>query len=578
MEPRAAAMLVGESNQILSKTKIQLGIFIGDCDSCTIQSARNAVDYEIVKRDDTNHTANTLTSQLYKNIKKFKELNSNSIKYLSKCFNYAVAQNKGDISKLADAIRNIPYHSFNMHRQCGDWCCYSEDPEAYKHSAIGEGFQDPYLFDYLLDIFDVMANKASSFAAGVSSNTNESFNAMVASKAPKAHLYGTSISYNTRVGLAVLKKNEGEQFLIQLLHNCNSSPTKKLRKYYANVDTYHKKRYTKANTTTFKRRRLLLKQQKSELRHKVELTEGTTYKSKAFLVDNITASIKVASIKESLEVIVVLFDLETGSLSGNCEILQIATKHEKYDFSTYIKPTKKISDKSSEVHGLILIDGCMRAHGKKVVAVTLPEALIGLYQFLFAFKKKCVLTAHNCAFDCPRLIKGVDKTFLTKYFQSIVFGFSDTLPIVRGMSNIKGAGHNKLQNIAARLKIEGYAAHDALDDIAILNEILTKLKITNDEMKNHAIQWSAEKDKIALTDKCQSNMKLYDELKTCTSVQMRKKMIACDISVDMIIDNYKQEGYDGLSRLLGRDENGKVRVTNNKNVIYKIINYLKSKY
>ena len=52
-------------------------------------------------------------------------------------------------------------------------------------------------------------------------------------------------------------------------------------------------------------------------------------------------------------------------------------------------------------------------------------------------------------------------------------------------------------------------------------------------------------------------MKLYNELKNCTSVQMRKKMIASDIMVAVVIDAYKDHGFDGLSRLFGAKKTGK---------------------
>ena len=155
-----------------------------------IQAARNAVNYEIVKQDDVNHTSNTVTSKLYKSIKLFKELNSTSIKYLNKFFNYCVAQNKGNIVSLANGIRNIPYHCLNLPANCGEWCKYSKDPELYKHLVIGEGFKVPHLFNLLMNIFDNMADKANEFAGGVSSNPNESFNAMLASKSPNPSCTG----------------------------------------------------------------------------------------------------------------------------------------------------------------------------------------------------------------------------------------------------------------------------------------------------------------------------------------------------------------------------------------------------
>ena len=55
-------------------------------------------------------------------------------------------------------------------------------------------------------------------------------------------------------------------------------------------------------------------------------------------------------------------------------------------------------------------------------------------------------------------------------------------------------------------------------------------------------------------------------------------MIASDITVVMVIDAYKEHGFDGSSRLFGADKNGKIRVTNNRKVKNKIFDYLKTKY
>ena len=128
MEPQAAALLV--NNAIFKECNVQLDIFIGDNDSSAICAARNAVDYEVIKHDDINHTSKSVTSVLYKIIKNHKELNSNSIKYLQKCFNYCVTQNKGDKIKMAATVRNITSHTFNNDTNCGDWCGYKQNPES----------------------------------------------------------------------------------------------------------------------------------------------------------------------------------------------------------------------------------------------------------------------------------------------------------------------------------------------------------------------------------------------------------------------------------------------------------------
>ncbi|XP_034944360.1 uncharacterized protein [Chelonus insularis] len=55
MESAAAVRLI-KDNPILTKCKVEGAIFISDNDSSAIAAVRNAVNYEVVKVDDTNHT------------------------------------------------------------------------------------------------------------------------------------------------------------------------------------------------------------------------------------------------------------------------------------------------------------------------------------------------------------------------------------------------------------------------------------------------------------------------------------------------------------------------------------------
>jgi len=132
------------------------------------------------------------------------------------------------------------------------------------------------------------------------------------------------------------------------------------------------------------------------------LLEGTTYESNVTLLDSSYDNIPIASIDENSESIIVFFYLETGSLNGNADILQVAAKHEDYVFSIYIKPTQKIKEDASAVHGLRYVDGNLQLQRKTVIAVSLSHAMLSLYQFLYSLRKKCILTAHNCVFDYPR--------------------------------------------------------------------------------------------------------------------------------------------------------------------------------
>lgn len=66
----AAAVKLVQNNPILLEFKLELGIFIGDDDYCTISALRNISDHEIVKQGDKNHMSKGVTSELYRLSKK----------------------------------------------------------------------------------------------------------------------------------------------------------------------------------------------------------------------------------------------------------------------------------------------------------------------------------------------------------------------------------------------------------------------------------------------------------------------------------------------------------------------------
>jgi len=286
MESKAAATLA-TANSIFEKCNIQLGVLISDNDSSSIAAIRSVSNHEVVKQADKNHTSKGVTNELYKIKKQHKKLTADTIKYLHRCFTYCISQNQGNNTEMANAIRNIPYHCFNTHTNCGNWCDFKNNPENYKHANIGNGFQDTSLFDNLKCLFNSLANKTDRFSAGASSNSNESFNALITSKAPKSRMYGMSAAGDIRLACTVNKKNDGESYVSELAKKLSLSPGMHTKKYGDRVTRKAKLRYTRSNTQNFKKRRLFLKKEKTQLRHKKEISEGVTYQSNIALLDNL---------------------------------------------------------------------------------------------------------------------------------------------------------------------------------------------------------------------------------------------------------------------------------------------------
>ena len=175
--------------------------------------------------------------------------------------------------------------------------------------------------------------------------------------------------------------------------------------------------------------------------------------------------------------------METPSICKTYGIWQIAAKYEKFEFTVYIKPSpiQKISEETSQIHGLRVVEGKLQLHGKSVINVTLSEALLVFYEFLCSFGKKCILIAYNCSFDYPRLTNAIKTVYMKEHFQAIVYGFCDTLPIIKKSTDKKGRGANKLENLAHEFRINSNNAHNAFHDVVMLKQVLEKLEISEDE-------------------------------------------------------------------------------------------------
>ena len=197
MEPDVGADLVNE----IEKENIKVGVIIMDDDCTTMARIRQELSHKIVKWSDINHTVKHLGNSLYTLQKKHKVLSTMVIKHIQKCFNYALAQNQGNVEKFQQSLKQITSHLFGDHDSCGEWCRYIQDPEHYKHHGLPHGrpLTGEILRSDLESILHVFINNAEKIAPRGSTKEVESFNNMIAAKAPKRIHYSASASLINRV-------------------------------------------------------------------------------------------------------------------------------------------------------------------------------------------------------------------------------------------------------------------------------------------------------------------------------------------------------------------------------------------
>lgn len=560
MEADVAVELVTR-NPLLKKVNIEIGVFVGDNDSSSICSIQKAASHPVIKQSDTNHTSKGVKGLLF-NIDKSKdpdkELTHDVIQYLHTCFTFGLAPNQGNEEKMAAVIKNIPYHAFNKHENCiGDWCGYKKDPEHYDHKVITGGLTNPILFEELRSIFEKISKNTEAFVAGASTQANESLNNMICRKAPKSVPYQSSESYPFRVACAIAEKNRNKMYLQDTVAKCKLSPASNMSKYVERSMKSAKIRSIKLKTPIYKLKRREAKQKRKQLKHRREKMEGTTYQSNVGLLSTPKSSVPIDACVYPTEdcnsLAVVYFDLETGGFDMSDDILQICAKYKNLVFNEYVKPTKPIHFKASELTGLSTDYGELYYRGAKVSCSPIRLVLSNLLVFLKSVGKKCVLLAHNgFKFDCVRLLTKIKSASLIEEFNSVVSSFSDSLVLFENRfpeRKSAGKGSLKLTTLASEiLHLPVDNAHDAFYDVVILEKLVLH-HFSYDEIISISKSPEVIMEEMVARKNRPMLLKNLDPLDGHIPKALKERLANAHISFDLLVDTFLQ-GEENFSEFL----------------------------
>ncbi|XP_034945862.1 uncharacterized protein [Chelonus insularis] len=440
---------------------------------------------------------------------------------------------------MANAVRNISYHVFNYHDNCGLWCGYVQDKENYDYKIIPGGFDDLQLFAALQDIYNKLGDNAEKYSAAASSNANESLNNTMASKARKSCCYSMSASADFRFSCTIGQKNIGEGYIQEIEKVKNLSPGKFLADHVQRVQEKTGKKRLFKNLLEAKRARIDRKKKRTALRHRKGDNEGVTYESNCALFGEPAVQLEEDYLQEEEEEedddnCIVLIDLETSSFNMNCDILQIAAKYKNNYFSRYINPVQSIAQSATDVHGLTNSYGELMLNGMKISSVHIRTALNDIKEWLTSIGKKCYITVHNLTFDGPRLWRSICKYSLLKEFSQVIYGFIDTLPVIRSVTGRKAKNESSLTGLAHSLNISTAGAHNAKDDCKILQKLHISKKVLLDNFKtfnNRIDAWEANKKRSIILGG-------LIPLKN-VGLSIRKQLADADISIEILKDIFQ---------------------------------------
>lgn len=589
MEPYCANKLVNDSS-VLKSANLEVGIVVGDNDSTSIASIKKNSTHEVVKFSDINHTSKGVKSMLYKlstdrSKDPDKELTTDAIKYLHRCFTYALHQHKGNVSELSVAIKNIPCHVFNYHENCGQWCGFIKNPKNYNHKVVSEGFKNEILFNELQILFSQLSNNSEKFVAGGSSQANESLNGAMSKKCPKSLCYSTSESADFRFALTVGEKNKRRGFVQNVISKLGMNSSKHLSKYVKYANTCASKRRKKAQTQEFKHRRNILQKQRTLLKNRKETTEGNTYESNISLFDvsinkkddNSVSSFECTVPKTftSAAYTIVFFDLETSGLHLHCNILQIAMKCGVTTFNMYINPNTPVSKRVSIISGLSWVEGELYLHGLKVQSHPLKFVLKEMLNVLKNFNKRCILVAHNCSF-APRLICNIKNSSLLDDFNDVIIGFCDILVLIKKQFPEKRKKEQcTLRTLADELSLPIEDVHDASHNVYLLEQISLR-HLNTDDIVNNYESFTDVVNKVEHKVNATKVEHTFKDVQDVFSKTVIKRLATTGISYNDIVSTFKNKGKEYTISLLQGKFNGKATLVKTKKDLDAILKHVTS--
>ena len=501
---------------------------IGDEDSSCKARIRQNANPDIQKWSDKNHVLRTLGKILHQS-KHFEfgagnnRLNDTVIEYVLSCFGAAFTKNKGDAKGLQKSLEAMVPYLFGSHDLCGKWCGFKENPKSYKHKnlpvgndLVGSGLKafleetlKPYMTDEAVD---------KLYPLG-STQRNESLNGVIGSKNPKTRFYGVSESSDFRTAAAVAQFNDKYSYLLAVSEELRHKTSEDiLKKYALKYNLRREKQANRQSTLQFKINRKRNRAKMKQTNKLKEMQEGTTYDSgvgfrrNSILVQDILANPEESNdVKEWLDgrcekfdrkfryerpnpavpITVLLYDLETGGLKKDAEVLQVSisaasSSDHPSETSLYVLPTKKIDSAATKVHGLSV----SYATGQKALvdkdsklfpSTSLQKAAEEVSQFLYKMKsnnEQLLLVAHNGhTFDHNRFLNFIHEASGSEYLDESSTFFGDGLPAFRKVFKDKSKSFKSFKLVDVYKIIfpnDTFKADDALADTKALRKVCSE--------------------------------------------------------------------------------------------------------
>ncbi|XP_052085126.1 uncharacterized protein LOC127722274 [Mytilus californianus] len=254
--------------------------------------------------------------------------------------------------------------------------------------------------------------------------------------------------------------------------------------------TMKEKKGKKKKLPEQKLRRLKLKEERTTSKGACEATEGASYESEKSFSDQAEDIERIpdailkplyTAVPSLINPTFVVIDLETTDLIRRNiipHIVQIAAKEHKTQtsFNRYIPPQLPMSNDAEKVSGIVWDGQKLFYKGVELNFINIKVAISDFLMWLNQFSNAVAHNGKN--FDFRVLSIAVYSCNMFDNFTQIVMGFLDSLAVFR-------SGFPKIEKfnqpfLAQHFCKEEYNAHNAVDDVNMLDKILIAANVTSE--------------------------------------------------------------------------------------------------
>lgn len=247
-------------------------------------------------------------------------------------------------------------------------------------------------------------------------------------------------------------------------------------------------------------------------------------------------------------------------------------------FSRFVLPKIQISEGAEEVTKICVQQTpsgpIMLSHGIQVEHCSITQAVKDLIAWLRTnnFKNNIMIAHNGRKFDFPILMHSLDNIGMVDEFCAVVQACADSLKLVK--LKLPRRSSYAQEELVREVLQKSYNAHDAVADVIALSELLTTLKVAQNELMKNCFPTKDIYMNILFNREKERNIKSLEILQA-RSVMKRptcENAAGSGLSLKHLRLIHKRQGEDGLrDTFVGKNSAGRARVTACKRTLEDVI-------